>query len=150
MVALTSTEIHDFKAWKIIGFNPEDGSNRFLRKLVIYSGDHITSPNIQCLHPEDDSNTFLRNICKLTPDYTTRTPGPWRGTRQEPPKVSEFLSHRTISHSGSQKSFSHQREDHKPSHTVISFAVERGATSDRSAWLRATRKIKNGNKVELI
>jgi hypothetical protein len=74
MSALTSTEIHDFTARKIVGFNPEDGGHRFPRKLVIYSGDHnVTSLNIQCLHPEDDSNIFLRNICKLIPDYTKQT-----------------------------------------------------------------------------
>jgi hypothetical protein len=37
MGALTSTEIHDVKARKIVGFNPEGGGKRFLRNAdIIY------------------------------------------------------------------------------------------------------------------
>jgi len=37
MGAITSTELHDVKARKIVGFNPEDGGNRFFGNADIFS-----------------------------------------------------------------------------------------------------------------
>ena len=88
-------------------------------------------------------------LCKRIRDYTTWTPGPWRWMQQIPPKVGEFLSKYTISHSGRQNSSISPARRPQTSHTAINFAAERGDfwpkcssgshMGEKTSW-EATRK----------
>jgi len=157
MGALTSTELHDVKARKTVGFNPEGGGKRFIENGDIFRHNtrsdftEISSPvswrrrqnfppkfgkstsGFAKSHPRRHNAGTLTTtviyasqfLCKRVRDYTKWTPGPWRWMQQTPPKVGEFLSNCTISHSGRQNYSLSPAWRPQTSHTAINFADER-------------------------
>jgi len=74
MGASSSTKLHNVKAQKIVGFNPEDGGNRFLRNADIFS------------------HTIRRDFAEIS------NPVSWKRRQNVPPKVGKTTSGFRTSH----------------------------------------------------